>query len=99
MTDDELVSFAGEFRSEILSGGQSWMMCFAVCAPLVGLLNAYGVDCDLAEGDLGECNHVWIALPDGRVLDPTADQFNDFGFAPMPPVYLGQPTAMHPSSP
>ena len=31
-------------------------------------------------------NHIWIRLADGRVLDPTADQFGDY-----PPVYLGDP--------
>ena len=97
MTDAELIEFASEFREGILEGRSSWMMCFAVAAPLAGLLKMHGVDAVLKEGDLGELNHFWLCLPDGRVLDPTADQFNDFGVELMPSVYLGPPTAMHPT--
>jgi len=96
MTDDDLLAFAAEFREGILDGRSSWMMCFAVSAPLATLLRLHGVDVELVEGDLGEFNHVWLRLSDGRVLDPTADQFNDFGFPPLPPVYLGPPTGIHP---
>jgi hypothetical protein len=56
----------------------------------------HGVDCDAVESDLGEMNHIWIRLADGRSLDPTADQFCQlFGINPMPPVYLGPPVAIH----
>jgi hypothetical protein len=96
MTDAQLVEFASEFREGILDGTPSWMMCFAVCAPLVTLLDIHGVKAEMVEGDLGEFNHVWLKLADGRVLDPTADQFNEFGFDPMPPVYLGAPSKIHP---
>ena len=96
MTDDELIGFAMEFRKGILNDGPSWMMCFAVAAPLSGLLQLYNIDNNLVEGDLGEFNHFWLRLSDGRVLDPTADQFNDFGFEPLPPVYLGPPIKIHP---
>ena len=95
MTDAELVDFATEFRAGILDGRPSWMMCFAVAAPLAGLLHLHGVEADVIEGDLGEFNHVWLRLPDGRVLDPTAGQFNEFGFEAMPPVYLGPPGEIH----
>lgn len=98
MTDEEIISTATDFRDGILDGGKSWMMCFAVSAPLAGYLRWAGVGAELIEGDLGEFNHFWIRLGDGRVLDATADQFNDYGFDKMPPVYLGPPTAMHPSA-
>lgn len=99
MTDEELISFATEFREGILDGKSSWMMCFAVAWPLSGLLRMHGVDNDLVNSDLGECNHFWLRLADGRVLDPTADQFNEFGFESMPAVYLGSPTKIHPNQP
>lgn len=94
MTDPELIEFAREFREGILDGQPSDLMCFMVSAPLAGLLRYSGVDCDTDSGDINEhghpCNHVWIRLADGRVLDPTCDQFGDF-----PPVYLGPPMWMH----
>jgi hypothetical protein len=71
-------------------------MCAAVCWPLSTLLEVSGIPNRCVEGDLGECNHIWIELNDGRVLDPTADQFNYFPGQNMPPVYLGPPTAIHP---
>lgn len=94
MTDAELIEFTQEFRDGILDGGMPTLMCFAVCAPLVTLLNMSGVKAEMVESDLGWCNHFWLKLADGRVLDPTADQFNylDTAKAAMPPVYLGPPT-------
>jgi hypothetical protein len=47
-----------------------------------------GVETELVEADFGWTNHCWLALPDGRILDPTADQFVGHG-ATLPPVYLG----------
>lgn len=96
MSDEDLVKFAAEFREGILDGRPSRWMCSMVCMPLAGLLSINGVEAEVVVGDLGEFNHVWLRLADGRVLDPTADQFNDYGFEPMPPVYLGPPLAMHP---
>jgi hypothetical protein len=97
MSDARLVKFATAFREGVLDGRPSWMMCFAISAPLAGLLEAHGVRAELCESDLGEWNHVWLRLADGRVLDPTADQFNElFGYE-MPPVYLGPPTNLHAS--
>ncbi len=96
MTDEDLLTFATEFRDGILDGRKSDWMCFAICAPLSTLIRMHGVENTLVESDLGELNHIWIRLSDGRALDPTADQFNDYGFPPMPPVYLGPPTNLHP---
>jgi hypothetical protein len=92
MTDAELVECAQEFRDGISDGHPSDSMCFAVCAPLVGLLNFYGVTAELVECENGLCNHFWIRLVDGRALDPTADQFNRLFADNLPPVYLGPPT-------
>lgn len=103
MTDAELLEFTQEFRDGILDGGPSDMRCFMVCAPLVTLLNMSGVPAKLEEAKsvrtvYGECNHVWIKLSDGRVLDPTADQFNSRR-RKMPPIYLGKPTSLHRHTP
>ena len=95
MTDDELREISAEFRAGILSGGSADSMCFAVSAPLAGLLGAYGLDCDLVASDHSEnpnsqwYEHYWIRLPDGRALDPTFDQFGG------PAIYLGPPTEFH----
>src|SRR5688572_31798757 len=100
MTDADLIEFASEFREGILDGGPSDMMCAAVCWPLASLLRVSGVPCESAKADAiptdyGECNHVWIRLADGRVLDTTADQFST-PERQYPPVYLGPPTELHP---
>jgi len=94
--DEELVEFAKEFREGILDGRKSNFMCAVISWPLCGLLNFHGVKCQTVEGDLGEMNHVWIELEDGRVLDPTADQFNELFSLNHPPVYLGERLAFHP---
>lgn len=96
MKDAELVEFAADFREGILDGGKSDLMCAAVSWPLAALLRCYGVDCDTEESEVpyrdGTINHIWIRLADGRVLDPTADQFGDY-----PAVYLGPPNELHTS--
>ncbi|HYF34559.1 MAG TPA: hypothetical protein VD994_04655 [Prosthecobacter sp.] len=100
LTDKQLVRYSMQFRRGILGkDDDSRMQCFAVAAPLEALLGLRGIKARLVEGELPHCNHFWLQLDDGRVLDPTADQFNAFeGFKPMPPVYLGPPTAIHPQN-
>jgi hypothetical protein len=99
MTDEEIVAFATDFREGILDGDDPHGRCFMVCAPMVTLLNMYGVKCEMVEGPVTVStdfdNHVWLELDDGRVLDPTADQFNGSQRRALPPVYLGPPTAIH----
>jgi hypothetical protein len=97
MSDRKLVRTASEFRKGILGRSPSRRMCFAVCAPLLGLLAMdKAFRGSLAESDVRKSdvifNHIFIALDDGRVLDPTADQFNDLFAEQMPKVYLGAPT-------
>jgi hypothetical protein len=85
MTDQELIAIATDFRAGLLGSHPSTDMCFAVSAPLQGLLSAlYGVQTELEEVDFGDTNHVWLRLSDGRILDATADQFGK------PAVYLGE---------
>jgi hypothetical protein len=100
ISDDELVSIASEFREGLLDGGSSWMMCAAVSWPLGSYLSVFhGIDSVAVESDLGDMNHVWLRLTDGRALDATADQFNRlFPDMKLPPVYLGLPLAsIHPT--
>lgn len=97
VNDAELIEFVSEFREDILDGGPSDMMCAAVCWPLVTLLNMSGVECQTVESDLGQLNHIWIKLSDGRALDPTIDQFNYLFDESWPEVYLGECTKYHPA--
>lgn len=99
MTDADLIKVATDFRDGILDGGPSAWMCAAVCWPLAGFLHAvHGMATEAVESDLGHMNHIWLRLPDGRALDPTADQFNAlFPDVDLPPVYLGPPLTIHAS--
>ena len=83
MTDKEIRQAARSFRKGMLGKRQSRLMCFAICAPLQAMLSICGCDTELVEADFGDMNHVWLRLSDGRILDPTADQFG------LAPVYLG----------
>jgi hypothetical protein len=63
--------------------------CGVVSYSLQGYLGFLGVDLELEEVMLKRTNHVFFKLPDGRVLDATADQFGG------PKVYLGAPEWYH----
>jgi len=92
MSDAALVDLCTGFRDGILQGRPSTRMCAVICYPLAGYLSFLGVEVAVEHGDpVRHCNHVWLSLPDGRVLDPTADQFD----ATLPPVYLGAKLPMH----
>lgn len=102
MTDDELRQFAWDFRVGMIGDtASSEGCCFMISAPLAGLLRSCGVACELVGCDFPEAaeteaaNHFWIALPDGRVLDPTFDQF--CSEEPVA-IYLGAPTEFHPDN-
>ena len=76
MIDKEIIRIAKEFTKGILDGGSTADMCFIVCAPLVSYLSVCGIDGELTEGELnGVYHHFWVTLPDGKIIDPTADQF------------------------
>lgn len=97
MTDDEIIEVATEFREGILGGDSSAWMCAAVSWPLQSYLSVFhGIKSEAVESDLGDLNHVWLRLEDGRALDPTADQFNAlFPAMNLPPVYLGPRLSIH----
>lgn len=96
MTDRQLKQTAIGFRRGILGKRSSDLMCFAVCAPLQGYLSMLGVETVLVKGvfhksaaESVHMEHYWLRLPDGRILDPTADQFTGDEGQPMPKVYIG----------
>jgi hypothetical protein len=99
VTDAELIEAAAEFRAGILGRRSSEGMCAVVCWPLQGYLSAlHGITADVTKGEIdiegaAWCNHLWLKLPDGRVLDPTLDQFNGPLGRKFPAVYLGEPVA------
>lgn len=96
MKRDPLRRIVTEFRKGILGRRSSVSMCFAVCAPLQGYLSMLGYETQMIEGamkyrDVGvNCEHYWLLLHDGRIIDPTADQFNAPGGSAMPKVYIGE---------
>jgi hypothetical protein len=83
-TDKQLLKAARDFRTGVLDGRPSAFMCYAVSMALQGYLSwSLGVETDIVSADFPEINHYWLKLPDGRILDATADQFG------LDPVYLG----------
>lgn len=99
MSDADLLELVTEFRDGMLDGQSSENWCFMVCAPLQGYLNAIGVPCDLIEGNgrLKNTNHFWLELEDGRIIDPTADQFTKEDGTPLPKVLIGHMPDWYPA--
>ena len=88
-SDSDLLRIATAVRDHITLGGKSGGYCAVVCVPLAVFLTRYGRPAVDVHGAVGEWQHTWIELEDGRIIDPTADQFNRVGAQRMPPVYLG----------
>ena len=89
MNDRELQRICTSFRRGLIKQREGDMMCAVVCYPLQGYLSILGQSSQVEEVGLKYSNHVFLRLPDGRVLDPTADQFGG------PKVYIGQPLWYH----
>ena len=85
-----IVRIATDFREGFLDKSPSKAMCFALCCALVGYLRFCGYECDVDKGNIGDWNHYWIKLPNGTILDPTADQFRHPNGTAMPSVYYGE---------
>lgn len=83
VTLEELQQYAFDFREGMLEGKSSQYMCRAVCAPLQSLLEVMEIPCRLTELLFHHVNHYVIELPDGNIIDPTADQFG------LEKVYVG----------
>lgn len=86
---DNLRRLVTGFRRGILARRRSNGYCWAVSASLEGYLSFLGHDCELTEGRIGDYAHFWITLSDGRIVDPTADQFATPKGVKMPKVYIG----------
>ena len=110
MSDEELAKeyireVAKDFGDEIINGiggGSSARMCDAVCLPLQGYLSAIeGIETKAVHGDFklpsGQTlEHWWLVLPDGEILDPTADQLEAHGYPRLPRVYVGKRPSFYP---
>jgi hypothetical protein len=96
MTDKNLIRICTQFRAGVLGGKneKSKDKCLWVSSPLCSYLNFLKVKCRMIEYcvTIGEniTYHHCILLDDGRIIDPTADQFNEIRKLEMPKVYLGE---------
>lgn len=94
----ELLRIVTSFRKGILGRKSPLKMCYVVCAPLSSYLKLGGYENELTEGEIrlnGQnkgliIGHYWITLKDGRIIDPTASQFNKMGNEDMPLIYFGK---------
>lgn len=89
------LTYAREFRKAILQGASSDRMCVALSAPLHAAFRVLDIPSQFVVSDVGACEHVFLLLADGQVLDPTADQFNWSSRENLPSVYLGAPALIH----
>jgi len=96
MTDKQLLKIVKAFRKGILGKENNpSAKCAMVSLPLQGYLSfAYGIECKVVYGEIndisiGEWVHTWLELPDGRILDATASQFQTPDGEPMPEIFLG----------
>lgn len=95
MTDKQLLKAVTSFRFGLIGNNSSSLMCMAVSAPLQGFLYVCGINTELINGGIDGiwCNHVWLKMSDGRIIDATADQFNETAKSDkmiMPKVYIGE---------
>ena len=93
--DRKLRRIVSEFRKGIIGDKNSRNYCYMIAAPLEGYLNLIGYQCHLVtQGtvtvDDTYHQHVWLELPDHRIIDPTADQFPSPDGKKMPEVYIGR---------
>jgi len=98
----KLHRLASTFTRGLLGKKRPHGNCFVVSYPLMGYLSFLGIETKLVQGWV-DCNapehahnrrnnlhsHYWLALSDGRIIDPTASQFNDRCGRRMRKVYVG----------
>ena len=94
MNKRDIKTTARDFRKGLLGIGPPDGMCRMVSYSLQGFLSFLGVETELVEGEIVQpdfnVDHVWLKLPDGSILDATADQFTSPGGRKMPAVYMGE---------
>ena len=91
MTDKQLIKVVNQFTRGMINGKPTTQKCYLVCAPLYSYLRFIGVDVELIEGEVETDKlihgHYWLQLSDGRIIDPTANQFEGLQ---LPANYIGQ---------
>lgn len=90
MTSKQIGRASKTFTAGLLGNGTRTNKCWHVCSPLCGYLGACGVQCQTVEGEVQGNHHYWIELFDGRIIDPTAEQFGlpNLWCEPRPEGYL-----------
>lgn len=86
----QIADIAKGFRKGMLGDRPAKQWCVAVSCSLAGFLKFCGYSCEIINGSIGYCQHCWIALGSGLILDPTADQFRNPSGEFMPKVYIGE---------
>lgn len=92
MTGTQLLSYVRTYRYGMLGRKRGSKYCYMVCYPLQSLLSLEGVETELIEGEV--CyyrywiGHFWLRMTDGKIIDPTAEQFAT-ETRKMPRVYIG----------
>lgn len=95
-TDAQLKTMCAEFRKGMIGRMSSKGKCAMISWALQGFLSfALKLETEVYESDVGQWNHLWLKLPDGRVIDCTADQFNPKGKKKYAKVYIGKPLDIH----
>lgn len=95
-TDSQLKTMCREFRKGMIGRMSSEGRCAMISWALQGFLSfAIRLDTQVYESEVGDWNHLYLVLPDGRVIDCTADQFNKRMKKRYPQVYLGKPLEIH----
>lgn len=101
-----LRAVAADFSAGIIEGiggGSSTGMCDAVCLPLEGYLCAIErIEVRTVHGDFvlpsgSTLEHWWLELPNGEILDPTADQLASHGLPKLPRIYIGPRPQFYPA--
>jgi hypothetical protein len=104
MSDEELIKSAEWVRSVFVGDDTSEGWCVVVSTAIQLSLREVGIEAVITRGNIahvGETEHYWLTLPDGRIMDGTSDQFPEIeGGGMMPAIYLGRlPRGFIPSSP
>ncbi len=94
--DKQLKVLCREFRKGMLARMSSKGKCAMVTWALQGFISfATGIQTAVYESTVGRWNHLYLVMPDGRVIDCTGDQFNPKGKRKYPQVYIGEPLDIH----
>ena len=88
MTDSEILKYAKDFRNGMYGSKDGDGLCFAVAAPLCGILRFMGVECRLVQFQVNgfeKFEEHYAIIIENNLLDPTFDQIKDGN----PKVYFG----------